>query len=80
MTPEYREARMDGTYGRPLMLDYLTALPWTRVAANYTRFLPFQLVHGCMAATVGKGDGRVSKSIPRSPPNFRPPSGGLFCS
>lgn len=30
------------------------------VAANYTRFLPSQLVHGCMAATVGKGaDGHV---------------------
>ena len=25
------------------------------VAANYTRFLPSQLVHGCMAATVNKG-------------------------
>jgi len=31
------------------------------VAANYTRFLPSELVHGCMAVTVGKGtDGRVA--------------------
>ena len=31
------------------------------VAANYTRFLPSQLVHGCMAATVNKGsDGKVN--------------------
>ena len=30
------------------------------VAANYTRFLPSELVHGCMAATVNKGtDGKV---------------------
>lgn len=28
------------------------------VAANYTRFLPSQLVHGCMAATVNKGADR----------------------
>jgi len=27
------------------------------IAANYTRFLPSQLVHGCMAATVNKGSG-----------------------
>ena len=32
----------------------------TALDANYTRFLPSELVHGCMAATVGKGmDGRV---------------------
>lgn len=30
------------------------------IAANYTRFLPSELVHGCMAVTVGKGaDGRA---------------------
>lgn len=37
------------------------ALRDNAVAANYTRFLPSELVHGCMGVTVGKGSDNLVK-------------------